>query len=61
MNPDRFAVQSMIGALGPITPTELARRVGLAPTTISSWLSRLEGEGAVRRRPTPTTAARSSP
>lgn len=53
MKPDRFAVQSVIGALGPITPTELARRVGMAPTTISSWLSRLEGAGAVRRWPNP--------
>lgn len=53
MKPDRFAVQSVIGALGPITPTELARRVGMAPTTISSWLSRLERAGAIRRRPNP--------
>jgi DNA-binding MarR family transcriptional regulator len=39
---DRFAVPSVIGALGPITPTELARRLGMAPTTVSSWLVRLE-------------------
>ena len=53
MTPDRFAVQSVIGALGPLTPSELARRLGMAPTTISSWLARLEQAGAVRRRPNP--------
>jgi len=43
----------VIGALGPLTPSELARRLGMAPTTISSWLARLEQAGAVRRRPNP--------
>src|SRR5512134_3328730 len=53
MSPDRFAVQSMIGALGPITPGELARRLGMAPTTVSSWLARLERDGVVGRSPNP--------
>ena len=53
MHPDRFAVQSVIGALGPLTPTNLARRLGMAPTTVSSWLSRLEQDGAVVRRANP--------
>jgi DNA-binding MarR family transcriptional regulator len=53
MRPDRFAVQSVIGALGPLTPGELARRLGMAPTTVSTWLSRLEADGALRRRPNP--------
>jgi DNA-binding MarR family transcriptional regulator len=50
---DRFAVLSVIGALGPITPTELARRLGMAPTTVSSWLARLEGEAVAARRANP--------
>jgi DNA-binding MarR family transcriptional regulator len=50
---DRFAVVSVIGALGPITPSELARRLGMAPTTVSSWLARLEADGAAARRPNP--------
>jgi DNA-binding MarR family transcriptional regulator len=50
---DRFAVLSVIGALAPITPTELARRLGMAPTTVSSWLARLEREGIAARRANP--------
>jgi DNA-binding MarR family transcriptional regulator len=50
---DRFAVTSVIAALGPLTPGELARRLGMAPTTVSSWLARLEREGLVVRRPNP--------
>ena len=50
---DRFAVMSVIGALGPITPTELSRRLGMAPTTVSTWLARLEADGAAVRRANP--------
>jgi DNA-binding MarR family transcriptional regulator len=53
MSPDRFAVQSVIGALGPLTPSDLARTLGMAPTTVSTWLTRLEADGALRRRPNP--------
>jgi DNA-binding MarR family transcriptional regulator len=53
MTGDRFAVLSVIGALGPITPGELARRLGMAPTTVSTWLARLERDGATSRRPNP--------
>ena len=50
---DRFAVLSVVGALGPITPTELARRLGMAPTTVSSWLVRLERERIASRHANP--------
>lgn len=53
MSPERFGVQSVIGALGPITPSALADRLGMAPTTVSAWLGRLEGTGVVRRSPNP--------
>lgn len=50
---ERFALLSVIGALGPITPSDLARRLGMAPTTVSTWLARLEADGSARRRPNP--------
>jgi DNA-binding MarR family transcriptional regulator len=49
MAPPRFAFQSLLGVRGPMTPGELARVLGMAPTTVSSWINRLEGEGAVTR------------
>ena len=50
---ERFALLSVIGALAPITPSDLARRLGMAPTTVSTWLARLEADGSARRRPNP--------
>ena len=50
---ERFALLSVIGALGPITPSDLARRLGMAPTTVSTWLARLEADGSARRNPNP--------
>jgi DNA-binding MarR family transcriptional regulator len=44
-----FGLYSAIGIWGPITPTELAGRVGMRPTTLSSALNRLERRGHVRR------------
>ena len=49
MSPARFGVQSVIGAVGPITPGDLAGRLGMAPTTVSSWIARLEDDGAITR------------
>jgi DNA-binding MarR family transcriptional regulator len=51
MLPSRFAFQSVVGARGPLTPGELAGLLGMAPTTVSSWISRLESEGALTRAP----------
>jgi DNA-binding MarR family transcriptional regulator len=53
IEPARFGVQSVIGALGPITPTALADRLGMPPTTLSTWIRRLEAAGSVRRSPNP--------
>jgi DNA-binding MarR family transcriptional regulator len=44
---------SGIGILGPVTPTELAGFLGMAPTTLSAVLRRLEQAGALRRRRNP--------
>jgi DNA-binding MarR family transcriptional regulator len=53
LNPNDFAVQSAIRAFQPITPTRLAAMLGMPPTTLSSYLRRLEGRRQIRRRPNP--------
>ena len=44
-----FAVTSSLAILGTATPTELARLLGLSPTTLSAMLKRLVERGQVRR------------
>jgi DNA-binding MarR family transcriptional regulator len=53
LNPNGFAVASAIRAFQPITPTELANRLGMPPTTLSSYLRRLEARRHLKRRPNP--------
>jgi DNA-binding MarR family transcriptional regulator len=48
-----FAVQSAIRAFQPITPTRLAALLGMRPTTLSSYLRRLEARRQIRRRRNP--------
>jgi DNA-binding MarR family transcriptional regulator len=48
-----FAMLSMIGLREPLTPTELAREMGFAPTTTSDYLQRLDELGHIRREPNP--------
>jgi DNA-binding MarR family transcriptional regulator len=50
---DHFAVLSVIGYHGKVTPTELARILGMPPTTVSSWVRRLGTRRHVRRRANP--------
>jgi DNA-binding MarR family transcriptional regulator len=52
-NVEDFGLYSAIGVWGPITPTELAGRIGMRPTTLSSALNRLERRGHVRRTRNP--------
>lgn len=47
--PDGFGVYSAIGSMGRITPTDLARLVGMPPTTLSGHIERLSRLGLVRR------------
>ena len=47
--PDGFGVYSVIGSLESITPTDLARIVGMPPTTLSGHIERLSRQGIVRR------------
>jgi DNA-binding MarR family transcriptional regulator len=44
-----FAVASWLNASGHTTPTELARDLGLAPTTLSAIIDRLVRKGQARR------------
>jgi DNA-binding MarR family transcriptional regulator len=44
-----YAVASWLGAGGGATPTELARELGLAPTTLSAIIDRLVRKKQVRR------------
>ncbi len=44
-----FAVTSSINILGSVTPTELARTLGLSPTTLSAMIERLVRKGEVER------------
>ncbi len=44
-----FAVTSSLAILVTATPTELARKLGLSPTTLSAMLKRLTQKGQLRR------------
>ena len=48
-----FALLSMICINEPITPTELAGKMGLRPTTTSDYLQRLAELGHIERSPNP--------
>lgn len=50
---DEFAIYSVLMREGTITPTELARWMAAPPTTVSSYVRRLEGRGDVERQPHP--------
>lgn len=45
---------SYLFAAGPLSPRELADRVGLTPSTVTSLLDRLESAGLAVRTPHPT-------
>ncbi len=46
---EEFAVYSVLTSADTLTPTELARWMSAAPTTVSSTIKRLEGRGHVVR------------
>ena len=50
---DEFALYSMLAARDSITPTELARWMAAPPTTVSSYVKRLEARGHAHRAPNP--------
>ena len=51
---DEFAIYSVLAASPGITPGELSRWMAAPPTSVSSYVKRLEGRGHVTRRPHPS-------
>jgi DNA-binding MarR family transcriptional regulator len=55
MSGDEFGVYSVLAsAEGGMTPSALARWMSAPPTTVSSYIRRMESRGDVVRRPDPT-------
>jgi DNA-binding MarR family transcriptional regulator len=54
LTPDEFVVLSVIGELRAVTPTELAERLGMPPTTISRYAARFVAEGLAVRAVNPS-------
>jgi DNA-binding MarR family transcriptional regulator len=53
LTPGEYAVQSVIGAFGPIMPSELAQMLGTPPTTLSAHLRRFSERDHLERTPNP--------
>ena len=53
LSPNGFAVASAIRAFQPVTPTQLADLLGMRPSTLSTYLRKLEARRQIRRRPNP--------
>jgi DNA-binding MarR family transcriptional regulator len=51
--PEAYAMLSVVGAFGPLTPSEAAERTGIALTTMSDRIRRLVDAGDVERVPNP--------
>ena len=49
LTPDEFIVLSVIGEMRAVTPTELAERLGIPPTTISRYAARFVADGLAVR------------
>jgi DNA-binding MarR family transcriptional regulator len=50
---DEYAVLGLIGAMGSVSPTDLAARLRVPPTTISRHAARMVDSGLARRVPNP--------
>jgi DNA-binding MarR family transcriptional regulator len=48
---EEYGVLGVIGLLGPISPTELARRTGVPPTSLSRYIANFVERGYARRLP----------
>jgi DNA-binding MarR family transcriptional regulator len=53
LRPDEYAVYSVLFDEGPQTPTDLARRVGMPPTTMSHYVRALLDRGHASRATVP--------
>ena len=50
---DEYAVYSLLVEQGPLTATEMARRMGMPLTTLLDYLRSMSGRGHLRREPHP--------
>lgn len=50
---DEFGFTSVIHRYQPVTPAQISEMTGMPPTTVSSYLNRLEARGLVTRRRNP--------
>jgi DNA-binding MarR family transcriptional regulator len=53
IRPEDAALYSVLDRDGPATPTELARKLGIGPSTLTYRLKSLESRGVVARSPNP--------
>ena len=53
LSPDEYAVYSVLFDEGPHAPTELARRTGMPPTTMSHFVRAMRARGHAERAPDP--------
>lgn len=53
LSADEFGVYSVLTSADALTPSELARWMSAPPTTVSSFVKRLERRGHVTREPNP--------
>jgi DNA-binding MarR family transcriptional regulator len=53
VDPNGYAILSLIGARGPVRLTEVAAELGMPITTASDVVRRLEGRRLVKRSPNP--------
>ena len=51
---DEFAIYSVLAASPGITPSELSRWMAAPPTSVSSYVKRLEARGHLTRKPHPS-------
>ena len=50
MRPDEYAVYSLLFDVGPLTPTEMARQMGMALTTVLDYVRSMVARGHATRR-----------
>jgi len=53
LSADDFAMYSLCAGQGPSTPKQLAQWVGVRPSTLSAYISRMDARGHLRRIPNP--------
>jgi DNA-binding MarR family transcriptional regulator len=51
---DGFAAMGLLSVTGPLTPTALAQRLGMGPSTTSALIRRLLDRGHVHQQPNPS-------